>query len=344
MKSFHRPVPLGTLLFLALCLLSCSTEIDLYDDAYSDQLFVWACLDGSGDLHQVKVRKAISEEASLEELLARPDAYLPGFSPEVSLSTQYGYSVLLDPVLYPPQSGTFAQDSNLIYEARDYYPDSGDSVELSVADPVTGEVVSAVIKPLGRPAFRYPFPGSENARYNFTDPERPFYISWSGGDVWVWSISIKYLDILLTGDTIYRKGTFFGEPKYSSPAREFPLEYLWNIFRKVIPDDPMVDYRMFHRFDFGIWAGDYHLSLYLANANKFNDNRRAHFCNIRGGAGLFYSVNQCELKNIRTYDNFANRLHTEDTLGYMKFSRYIYNGFFIDPDSTLANPIKLLAR
>jgi len=318
---------------LAIGLGACSTEIDLYKDETVNELFVWACLDGSGGVQQVKIRKAISEEDQLVEVIKDPAHYLPPHPLEVSFSQGAGKSFQLQPVLYPPQEGTFAEDSNLIYEIAGFQPRFGQAVTLTIKDQVTGKEVTSSINALPMPRFTYPYPGSENARYSFTDKLRPFHISWLGGNCWIWSISIKYLDVLQSGDTIHRKGIFYGETKYSEPSREFPVDYLWNIFRKVIPVDREVDYRMFYRFDFGVMAGDYNLANYMQNTAQFKDKRREQFCNMTGGTGLFYSVNHTELKNIKTYDLFGYYLHTTDTLLPLKFSEFFFTGFYKDPDS-----------
>jgi hypothetical protein len=332
--NINHPIRvLGLFLAAAFGLSACSTDIDLYNDDTVNELFVWACLDGSGGPQQVKIRKAIAEEDLLNEAIKDPAHYLPPNPLEVSLSQGASQPFLLQPVLYPAQTGIFAEDSNLIYETAGFRPRFGESVNLTITDLVTGNKVTSSVDPLPAPRFTYPVPGSVNARYSFTDKLRPFQINWSGGDCWIWSISIKYLDVLLTGDTIHRKGTFYGETKYSNPSREFPVDYLWNIFRKVIPVDRDVDYRMFYRFDFGVVAGDYHLANYLQNTAKFKDKRRERFCNMTGGTGLFYSVNHTELKNIKTYDIFGYYLHTTDTLLPLRFSEFFFTGFYKDPDS-----------
>jgi hypothetical protein len=204
----------------------------------------------------------------------------------------------------------------------------------------TGAETTSEIDLLRGLAFTYPVPEAVKASYDFTITDHPFHISWSGGAVSIWSISIKYLDILTTGDTIYRKGTFYSDLRYSSYAlREFALDYLWTIFKRVIPEDPDVDYRMFCRFDFGVRAGDYNLYKYLSLASKFSDNRKFTFNNISGGIGLLYSINHTELKNIRPKDNFTNALFYSDSVKHLKFSRFIYDGYYFDPDSTSSNPL-----
>lgn len=340
MKRFCRLTVSGCLSFLIISMYSCTEEIDLYPDGQPEQLFVWGCLDGSGVLHQIKIRKGITEEGQDVDLFTDPSNYLPTGSIEVSLSSEGDNPVYLKPVLYPPQSGSFAQDSNIIYEGYDYLPDPGKKVRLMIKNLETGAETTSEINLLRGLSFTYPVPEAVKASYDFNITDHPFHISWSGGSVSIWSISIKYLDILSNGDTIYRKGTFYSDYKDSSyPLREFALDYLYSIFTKVIPDDPDVDYRMFCRFDFGVRAGDYNLYRYLSLASKFSDNRKLTFNNISGGRGLLYSINHTELKNIRPKDKFANALFYSDSVKHLKFSRFIYDGYFFDPDSTASNPL-----
>ncbi len=339
MKKFCRLIVSGCLLFLIISMFSCSEEIDLYPDGYEGQLFVWACLDGTGEVQQVKIRKAILGEASLNELLKDPSSYLPDDSLEVYLVPESGMPVYLQPVIHPPQTGAFAEDSNVVYETPHYYPWPGEKHKLVITNLETGLVTSSEISAILPPEFTYPSPKSIRSKFNFTDRERPFYITWNDSGNSIWSISLKYLDILKNGDTLYRKKTFSSEPGESTNYREFALPYLYNIFNKLIPEDPAVDFRMFYRFDFGVWSSDARLSSYIFYSRRFSDNRKQKFDNIDNGTGLFYSVNHAYLKEICPKESFAIVLHQSDSVKHLKFSQFLYPGFFIDPDSVASNPV-----
>lgn len=320
---------------------SCNEEIDLYPDQYEGQLYVWACLDGTGGVQQVKIRKAIMGEKSLNELLEDPASYLPEDSLKVYLLHEGGIPVYLKPVVYPPQAGAFAEDSNVIYETPHYYPSPGEKHKLVITNLETGLVTSSEIISVNKPSFSYPVIGSAKDKFYFTNSERPFHISWTGDKVSLWLISLKYLDILLTGDTLFRRATYTGPLSMGIPdnngeyhyAREFPLAYLFMIFNKLIEEDPEVHYRMFYRFDFGIWSGDQSLGTYLETAQRFDDNRKQYFSNITNGAGLFYSMDRTLLKNVCPKDDFAAVLHRSDSVKHLKFSNFIFYGYYIDPDS-----------
>ncbi|MFH0761310.1 MAG: hypothetical protein V2A67_07380 [Bacteroidota bacterium] len=347
MKRFCRLIVSGCLSFLIISMFSCSEEIDLYPDNYEGQLFVWACLDGTGGVQQVKIRKAIMGEANVFDLLDDPASYLPDDSLKVYLVQEGGMPIYLEPVVYPPQTGAFAEDSNVIYETPHYYPWPGEKHKLVITNLETGLITSSEIITVTKPSFSYPVIGSAQDKFFFTLSNRPFHISWKGNKVSLWSISLKYLDILQTGDTLFRKATYTGALTLGYPenngefhySREFPLAYLWRIFNMLIQEDPDVHYRMFYRFDFCIWGGDKNLGNYLETAQRFDDNRKQYFSNITNGAGLFYSMNHTLLKNVCPKDDFATVLHRSDSVKHLKFSNFIFYGYYIDPDSVGSNPL-----
>ncbi len=344
MKHFFQWSGAVILAALILFLPSCSNEIDLYPHDLGEQLFIWGCLDGTGDLHQVKIRRAIAGEKDAGEMINDPGYYLPDHRLRVSLSGAGAGPVLFERVLHPRQEGLFSQDSNYIYEIRGFEPRTNNDYTLEIEEPVTGRKTQATIKSLPPVVFTYPVKESvPYGKFSFTNAGRPFQISFIAGPIYVWTISIKYVDVLFSGDTICRKGTFSGVPSAAASTdghagKEFPLPYLWNIFNLLIPDDRSVDFRMFYRFDFSAWSGDSGLASYLTVAKRFHDNRKQIFGNIENGIGLFYATNHDALINVCPMDAFAIHLATSDSTKALNFSRFLYPGKYSDPDSLLQNP------
>lgn len=323
--------------------ISCNNEIDLYPVDAPEMLYVLGCLDGTGTLQQVKVRKLITGNLDANLMINDPAYYLPDTSIRVYLEEPSGKQFPLNRVIYPPQSGgIFSQDSNLIYEIEGYIPEPGQPCTLKIEDPANGKTLSARVATMMPAVFDYPIKESVvHGQFRFTDSQRPFHISYTLAPASVWTISIKYVDFMVYGDNYCRKVTYSPPPKFGPhPASEqsFTLEYLWKIFNLSIPDDPNVDFRMFYRFDFSIWTGDNILSNFMDVANGFTDNRKQYFSNIDGGMGLFFSVSHDHLKNVSPLVTFHMALSNADTIKHLKFVRYPYEGFYTDPDSTLVNP------
>jgi hypothetical protein len=307
-------------------------------------LHVLGCLDGTGPLQQVKVRRLISGNLDAHLMINDPAYYLPDKSLEVFLENARGEKVRLDPVLYPPQSGgDFAQDSNRIYETTVFQTTPGLRVWLEIDDPANGKTITSAINTVGQAAFGYPAKGSLKGKFRFTDSQRPFHIEYSQAPASIWTVSVKYVDYLLNGGSVCRKVTYNG-PAWYGPhsdlhiSQSFPLEYLWKIFNLSVPDDPDIDYRKFYRFDFTVWNGDSTLSNYMDVADRFTDNRKQYFCNIEGGMGLFFSVSHDRIRDIWPNDPFCAVLANADTLKHLKFSPYPYEGPYTDPDSVPVNP------
>jgi hypothetical protein len=322
-------------------LASCSTEIDMFPDDAPKMLYVLGCIDGTGTTHQVKIRKLVQGEGDATQMINDPAWYLPDKSMRVWLEDQYGGVWPMERVLYPAQTGgVVSQDSNYIYELRGYRPDPGDSLLLKIDDTVGGYSPSAVVRVNSGAGFTYPVPESVvKGVFNFTDSIRPFHVQYRTGAINTLSISIKYVDVRYNGERIYRKATFSGAEGTSGYfGHEYPLTYLWNIFRKVIPDDPEVDFRLFYRFDFTHWCGDSHLGNYIAYASKYKDNRRLAFNNIKNGQGLFFSVSHATLANVCPKYSFWPVLAGTAAISHLKFSGVFYDGPYTDPDSVDVNP------
>jgi hypothetical protein len=319
--------------------ISCNDGFSLFPDDTPNVLYVLGCLDGTGGVQQVKIRKMIHGTGMTSDMINDPSFYLPDNPLNVSLLTDDGRQYFLEPVLYPPQTGgPFSQDSNLVYELTGFYPSPGQTCTLMIEDTLTGKTVHAATLPLAPASFSYPVKESVlNTKFDFNNFRRPFHISYNPASIAVWTISLKYMDFMTDGDNHCRKATFCGQPG-GSGGREFTTEYLTNIFKKLIPEDPLVNFRMFYRFDFTVWTGDGVLAHYRGVSGRFTDNRKLSADNIEGGMGLFYSTSHALLKNVCPKEKFCEFLADTAALQYLKFSRIPYTGIYTDPDSSLINP------
>lgn len=324
--------------------ISCNNEIDLYPDDAPKMLYVLGCLDGTGGLQEVKIRKLITGNFDANLMINNPAYYLPDTSIRVYLEEPSGKQYLLSRVIHPPQTGgVFSQDSNLIYEVTGYRPPPGIPCKLRIEDPANNKVLSAQVTAMKPAGFSYPDQESVLLRqYDFTNILRPFHVEYLGMEpASVLTVSMKYVDRMINGDAICRKANYSLPPAFiphPSGGNIFPLSYLWLIFDRSIQDDPGVDFRMFYRFDFTVWTGDSAIANYLYYAEKFTDNRKQYFNNIDGGMGLFFATSHGRLLDVCPKERFLSYLATNDTTAHLKFSSFPYLGIYTDPDSTMVNP------
>jgi len=323
-------------------LISCNNEIDIYPDNAPEMLYVVGCLDGTGSLQQIKIRKLITGNVDASVMLNDPAYYLPDTSIRVYLEEESGNSRLLSRVIYPSQTGgLFSQDSNLIYEVANFRPKPGFTSTLRIEDPGHGKTLSSQVVALNPAAFTYPVKESViHSKFRFTDAQRPFHIGFTAASASAWTIAIKYVDVLPDGEQICRKATYCGPPNFRNPSfgQEFSLNYLFLIFNRSIPDDPSVYYRMLYKFDFSIWTGDSILATHMSVAEKFDDNRKQIANNINGGMGLFFATSHDFLINVCPVETLNSTLAFNDSTKHLKFSGVPYTGIYTDPDSTLVNP------
>lgn len=334
------------LLLLSFLLFSCESDPDIMNDDAPKTLFVWGFADYKSGKIQVRIRRAIQEEGRMSVLAKNSDLLLPDFPIKVEVQINNYASLEMHPAVYPKQEGPFSTEKNIVYELE--HPlKPGTSCTLKITNLESGKTISSSIAYPQVPPFKYPVSyGWFEPKYNFTNPEKPFHVDFERSKSLVQKLvtEIKYVDLLTNGDTICRKAIFEGQPMYydiqdngsdeATYSREFNLEYLFNIMNRTIPDDPMVKFRWFYRFNFVEWVADNTLRNYLQLAEKHKDNRKFFVNNINGGKGIFYSCNSIETGNILPTSGFFEALVNEPEIKKLKFTKFAFAGKYIDPDST----------
>jgi hypothetical protein len=310
------------------------------DDA-PKSLFIWGYADMQSGRHQVRVRESIQEEGNMFDLARDPQMTLPSDPIMVELLINIpGETIILEmnPTIYPKEQGAFSVEQNIIHEVEYPIP-KGTKCAVRVKNLETGKVAISSFVGVTAPEFSFPFdnPWFET-QYSFTNDQSPFHISFAARSSMVekYVMEIKYADLLQSGDTVCQMAIFEGQPFYGTGSgvynRPFPLDYLFNIFNRTIPDDPQVKFRWFHRFNFKCQAASEDLRTYLKLAERFNDNRKLLFTNIDGGFGLFWICDHTETGDIKPTLTFPDTLSTSPATNDLKFTRYFFPGTYIEPD------------
>ncbi len=339
----HPERLLGTLiLFLSISLLSCESDPDIMNDDAPKSLFVWGYVDMQSGKHQVRIREAIQEEGNIYDLAQDSEMSLPKDSLLVKLilnTPSETVTLKMHPVIYPKEDGIFSVEQNIIHEVEYQIPE-GTNCSLQVHNLVTGDSIRSSIVYANAPGFQYPRDnGWFEPKYYFNNVQEPFHVKFHifNDLVQMLVTEIKYVDVLLNGDTVCRKAIFesqaiYGGNGYDEYNRTFPLDYIFNILNRVIPEDPQVKFRWFYRFNFKSLAASAGLRDYMQLGDRFNDNRKLAFTNMTGGYGLFYACDNSETGDIEPTHSFPDTLSNSPETLDLKFSRYIYQGIYIDPD------------
>lgn len=312
-------------------------------------LFVWGYVDMHSGKHKVRIRRAIQQEGNMFELAKDPNLLLPvdPIRVELLLHSQLDTTIVeMLPVVYPKEEGTFSSEQNIIHEV-DYPIPRGTSCSIQVQNLATGEIITS--SKVNAPTENFLFPknyGWYEPLYSFNTPDEPFYVEFSISRNLVQKLltEIKYVDVLKNGDTVCQKAIFEGQAIYADGGftrytREFELDYLFNIFNRVIPNDPNVKFRWFYRFNFKDLVASSSLRSYLKLAERFRDNRKFYFSNINGGYGIFYASNYSETGDIQPTHSFPETLSTSSETKELKFTRYIFRGNYVDPDTANIHPL-----
>ncbi len=330
------------MIILLSILLSCETTPDIMNNNAPNELFVWGFVDYQTGKHQVRIRESIQEEGNMFELAQDPEMSLPTDSLLVNLilyTPSETVVLKMHPVIYPKDDGAFATEQNVIHEVNYQIP-KGTPCSLFIKNLATGDTITSPLVQVTVPKFLYPKNnGWYVPTYNFNNGEEPFHIMFNvyGNLVQKLVTEIKYVDLLLNGDTVCQKAIFEGQPIYGGSGfweynRTFPLDYVFNIFNKLIPEDPEVKFRWFYRFNFKGFAASEGLRDYWKLGDRFNDNRKLIFTNITGGYGVFYACDDTETGDIEPTRSFPDTLSSSPETVDLKFTRYIYRGTYIDPD------------
>lgn len=322
----------------------CEDEPNVMNDSMTETLFVWGYSDVNTGMHRVRIRRAILEEGDMYVHAQDPGLLLPVDPLDVRIVVhghEENEECMMNPVVYPKDPGVFSSEENIIHEA--YQPfNPGELVRLVITNLNTGEITSSEFASCTAGPFLYPVKiGWYEPTYSFTSAAAPFHIEIREmrTEVQKFVIELKYVDVLQSGQEICQKSVFEGGDHFAMSnggwKRPFPVEYLFNILRMKIPEpDPEVRYRSFYRFNFRSYAASQSLREFLDNGIRFTDNRRFYFSNITNGYGLFYATHWVETGDIQPTSAWTDTLFSDESLKNLKFSRYIYNGIYTDPDST----------
>ena len=318
------------------------------NDNMTETLFVWGYSDVNTGMHRVRIRRAILEEGNMYDHAQNPNLLLPVDPLDVRIVLSNGQEeneeFQLNPVVYPKEPGAFSSEENIIHEG--FYPfDPGETVKIKITNLTTGVITESDFAACVAGRFLYPVRiGWYEPMYSFCSKTEPFHIGIQemGNEVQKFIIEMKYVDVLQSGEEVYQKAIFqsgdhypLGPYSHNEWKRYFPVDYLFNILRMKIPEpDPDLRYRSFYRFNFKSYAASNSLREFLDNGVRFSDNRRFYFSNITNGYGLYYATHWVQTGDIQPTSSWGDTLFTDDSLKYLKFSRYIYGGTWIDPDST----------
>lgn len=325
-----RVSPSHILAFILITILSiaCENEIQLFPEEIPANIMVYGIMDANSENQNVKIRKTFGGNTDLAGMAGNPDLFSPPESMIVRIEEHADESIIDHPLkreLFPKDPGLFSDDENVVYQGS-FWTQEARKYDLIIEDTITGEVIRASTNAVAPPVVR--FPTAENVSYNFNDTLNPFYVKYAPtGVVHFQQFFINYVEILHSGDTLYKTATFELRPKFKHPLRRvitytrtYHREYVLNIMRMLILQDEAVRERQLHSFEFAIWSGDEHLRDYIKLAERFNDNRRQYFTNIEGGLGIFASCAHTRIEGIWPRTAFYNLLATGEKLSHLDFS------------------------
>ena len=333
------------LLLISLVFCSCENEIQLFPEGTDSTLMVYGILDANSPNQYVKIRKTFGGNTDLAGLVGNHELSRPPDSLKVnileSLETRsYKHSLSRVDMLKEP--GQFSDDENIIYQGS-FWLIGTNRYDLIIDDPETGTQVTASTNAIEPPVLRFPTQG--NTKYNFADTVNHFYVKYvPSGSVHLQQFYINYVEILNTGDTLFKTANFELHARFRHPARPvvtytrtYSKDYVVNIIRYLVPEDYNVIERQLYSFDFVVWAGDEYLKDYLQLAEKFNDNRRQFFSNIEGGLGIFAACSHTSVEGIYPRQQFFDTLANSGRLKNLFFSNHRFGGEFIKSTKSIPN-------
>jgi hypothetical protein len=335
MKRVSPSRILAFTLIILLCI-ACENEIQLFPEEIPANIMVYGIMDANSADQNVKIRKTFGGNTNLVGMAGNPDLFSPPESMKVRIEEYTDEGVIDHPLtreLFPKDPGLFSDDENVVFQGS-FWTKEAQRYDLIIEDTLTGEVIRSSTMAVAPPIVR--FPTAENVSYNFNDTINPFYVKYKPtGVVHFQQFFINYVEILHSGDTLYKTATFELRPKFKHPLRRvitytrtYHKEYVLNIMRMLILQDEEVRERQLHSFEFAIWAGDEYLRDYIKLAERFNDNRRQYFSNIEGGLGLFASCAHTRIEGIWPRTAFYNVLANTEKLSHLSFSAHRFKDEF----------------
>ncbi len=327
---------IGLLLLIPL-LNGCSSDIDLFKVNQDKQYVVFGFLNSTDPIQQIKVRLTSVTDASVNDIFSDSTEF--SASPDLQVSIQewfkgYYATYLLDRVIYPKDPGSFSLTRNEVYETR-FTPDINMEYKLIISNPENGDRVESKIVPVPQP--KLGAPTWSWIRYSFSTPGDPFNIRFyevPRVHIYLVGFTIRYVDIMESGDTVFRSASWSFPPRYVDDPPEYSptknnlgrennqhvtKSYAYRIFEQIIPDCSGLNYRQLICFNISVWGGDQNIRNYIELGIKFNDNRKQFFTNISNGIGFFGASSHSDCAGILPDRAFMDSLPLYDKTAGLKF-------------------------
>ncbi len=322
---------------IILICFSCGNEIKLFPDEIPSEYMVYGILDANSDSQYVKIRKTFGGNSDLAGMTGNSALFNPPDSLEVRIEewTETGVNFFpLTKSLLSKEPGLFDEETNIVFQGA-FLPTEKTRYDLYIRDPETEKVIKASTEQIAKPIIRFPTTG--HTVYRFADTLNAFYVKYvPTGSVHLQQFYINYIEILNSGDTLYKTANFELNPRFKHPlrpvvtyTRTYSKDYVVNLIRMLILKDESVIERQLHSFDFFVWAGDEYLKDYLQLAENYNDNRRQFFSNIDGGMGIFAACAHSKIEGVYPRQYFYDTLATAYRLKDLSFSKQRFEGEFI---------------
>jgi hypothetical protein len=334
---------------LFLILQACSNDIELFRPDQAKTYVVFGLLNSTDPLQQVKVRMTSVTDASIGNIEADSNEFITDSSLQVVIQEWHhdNYALYaLERVRYPKEPGIFFNVRNDLFETK-LVPHTDMDYKLIITNPDNGDIVESKISPV--PAPKLGAPTWSWIRYNFSLESDPFNIRYyevPRGHVYLVRFTIRYINVMTIGDTLYSEGYWAFPPRFVDDPPEYSSnhesygnehnqhmskEYTYRVFENVVPVIDGLAYRELICFEVAVWAGDENLRNYTEFGLKFNDNRKQVFTNINNGIGFFGGCSHTDCTGILPDQDFMDFLPIHSRTRALKFRTTLYRPGALPP-------------
>jgi hypothetical protein len=347
-KMIFIPRLLPLLVFILL-FPACNSDIDLFNESQEKNYVVFGLLNTTDPVQQVKVRMTSVTDTPANQVVVDSSEFAAPSGLQVTIQEwNQGYYATypLQAVIYPKEAGIFMNIRNDLYETE-FVPIMDMTYKLLIVNPANGDVVESKIVPV--PVPRVGSPTWSWVRHNFSNEADPFNIRFNEVPrvyVYIARFTLRYIDVLNSGDTILRNASWAFDPRYSddppdyTPIREnrgrehniyVNQSYAYRVFDELIPDIADLHFRQLICFDISVWGGDQNLRNYTELGIKFNDNRKHVFSNISNGIGFFGACSHKDCEGVLPDQDFMDSLSIYVKTSRLKFRPELYRPDNLDP-------------